>query len=352
MKAYMMKMTGFSDPQLTRLIGKKRTTGNIYVTTPLKRHSFPRIYGPEDVSLLAETDNAHSRLSGQATKQIFLREHSMFGNKEFSNLAHISVSHLYNLRGLRQYQTHALFFTKTNSRQVSMGKRAKPRPQGKPGFLRVDTVHQGDLEKEKGVYHVNIVDEVTQWEVVGAVEKISEAYLLPLLEMLLDRYPFTILNFHSDNGSEYLNNVVARLLNKLLIAQTKSRSRHCNDNALVEGKNGSIIRKHMGYAYIPQKHASLINTFYQEHLNGYLNYHRPCGFATTTTDKKGKQKKVYKTYQTPYERLKSLTNASQFLKKGVTFEVLDALAFKQSDNECAKAMQKAKANLFQIMANS
>lgn len=350
-KRYIMKMTGFSDAQVTRLVIKKRKTGRIQVTIPLRRYSFARIYGAKDVALLAQTDNAHSRLSGNATKQIFIREHEIFGKEEFSALKRISVSHLYNLRGTRQYQTHARFFTKTNPRNVDIGKRTKPFPEGKPGYLRVDTVHQGDLDKEKGVYHINIVDEVTQWEIVGAVEKISESYLEPLLDMLLHQFPFVIINFHSDNGSEFINKIVARLLNKLLIAQTKSRSRHCNDNALVEGKNGAIIRKHIGYSRIPQEYAPRINQFYQDHFNLYLNFHRPCAFADTITDKKGKQKKVYKTYQTPFERLRSLKNADLFLKNETTFETLDALSLNQSDNECARTMQEAKTKLFQTIAN-
>jgi transposase InsO family protein len=59
--------------------------------------------------------------------------------------------------------------------------------------------------------------------------------------------PFPIRGFHSDNGSEFINQTLARLLNKLLIEQTKSRLRHSNDNGLVETKNGAVIRKHMGY---------------------------------------------------------------------------------------------------------
>ncbi len=213
--------------------------------------------------------------------------------------------------------------------------------------MRADTIHQGDLGKEKGVYHINVIDEVTQWEILGAVEKISERYLAPLLlEDLIAQFPFRILGFHSDNGGEYINKVVAALLNKLLIRQTKSRARHCNDNALAEGKNRSIVRKHMGYAHIPGRYAGPINEFYRNHLNVYLNYHRPCGFATRKIDTKGKEKKVYKTYQTPYEMLKSHLNASNFLKDGISFEKLDRIAYKKSDNECAQEMQKAKAELF------
>jgi hypothetical protein len=344
-KRYIIQMTGYSDAQVTRLIARKKKVGKIFCSST-KRNTFQRIYMPADIALLIETDKAHEHLSGKATKTIFKRGHDVFGNKEFERLKNISVAHIYNLRRTRQYTSHARFFTKTKPTGVPIGERRKPNPQGKPGFLRVDTVHQGDLDKEKGVYHINIVDEVTQWEIIGAVEKISEYYLEPLLEALIAQFPFKIINFHSDNGSEYINKIVAKLLNKLLIHQTKSRSRHCNDNALVEGKNGSIIRKHMGYIHIPQKHATMINTFYREHMNIYLNYHRPCGFATTTISEKGKQKKIYDIYRTPYDALKMNINASEFLKDGITFEKLDTIAYEKSDNESAALMQKAKTALF------
>lgn len=346
LKAYLMKMTGFSDAQATRLFRRKAKTGKIAIIQG-KRHHFARKYTVQDIALLIATDNAHRSLSGKATRAILEREYARFGKKEFERLKDISPSHIYNLRGTRHYRSKAIIFMKTNPTPVAIGKRAKPSPEGKPGYLRVDTVHQGDSEKEgKGVYHINIVDEIIQWETLGAVEKISEAYLLPLLENLLEKFPFPVINFHSDNGSEFINKVVAKLLNKLLIKQTKSRARRCNDNALVEGKNGSIVRKHMGYSYLPQSAAPLINEFYQKHFITYLNYHRPCAFATVTADKKGKQKKIYNTYLTPYEKLKSVENVQQYLKSGITFEKLDAFAYQMSDNECAKAMQQAKANLF------
>ena len=345
LKRYMMRLTGYSHAQIQRLIKKKKKTGKVLVTAT-KRHRFIKQYTPEDVARLIETDNAHNRLSGKATKRIFNREYTIFGDQRFRRLKDISVSHLYNLRGTHQYESHALTFTKTQSVNIPIGERRKPDPQGIPGFLRVDTVHQGDLDKEKGVYHINIVDEVTQWEIVGAVEGISEAFLSPLLADLLDQFPFVIKGFHSDNGSEYINKIVARLLNKLMIDQTKSRSRRTNDNALVEGKNGSIVRKHMGYMHIPRKHATAINRFYKTHLNVYINFHRPSGFAEERISEKGKIKKVYNLYLTPFEALKSHLNASKFLKEGITMEKLEKSSYETSDNACAAAMQKAKEELF------
>ena len=296
-KQYLMRLTSFSDAQITRLIARKKKTGRIvsgYASS--KRHSFKTVYTPSDIAALIETDRLHARLSGPATIKIFQRLYDIYGDSRFVRLKDISVAHLYNLRNTRQYQSHSSFIDKTRSTSVNIGLRIKPDNQGKPGYLRVDTVHQGDWIDErltkKGVYYINLVDEVTQWEILAAVEGISERFLEPVMEGALDQFPFQIINFHSDNGSEFINKTIARLLNKLKSQQTKSRPRHCNDNGLAETKNGAVVRKHMGYSYIPQKYAPKINKFYQEYLNPYLNFHRPCGFATNKPDKKGKIKKV------------------------------------------------------------
>lgn len=185
---------------------------------------------------------------------------------------------------------------------------------------------------------------MTQYEGVASCERISEAFLIPVLEALLKSFPFVIKGFHSDNGSEYINREVAKLLNKLLIEeQTKSRSRHCNDNAQAESKNGAIVRKHLGYSHIPQRFATLVNAFCGDHLNPYINFHRPCLFAETITDAKGRQRKhyPYKLMMTPYEKLKSLDQAEPFLKPGMTFAQLDAQAGTMSDNEAAQRLNDA-----------
>jgi hypothetical protein len=189
---------------------------------------------------------------------------------------------------------------------------------------------------------------------VATCERISEAFLIPVLEALLDSFPFVIKGFHSDNGSEYINHEVAKLLNKLLIEeQTKSRSRHCNDNAQAESKNGAIVRKHLGYSHIPQRFASLVNVFCCDHLNPYINFHRPCLFAETIIDAKGRQRKryPYQLMMTPYEKLKSLDQAAHFLKPGITFEQLDVQAGAVSDNEAAQRLNDARAVLFKTIFN-
>ena len=344
-RTYLRTMTGYSNTQINRLIQRKRATGRVHRekrTQPV----FPRVYTADDIALLGAVDNAEQRRTGGATKKTFQDMYTVYGDQKFERLSKISVSHLYNLRGTRQYETSTLTYTKTNPTSVSIGMRMKPRPEGKPGFIRVDSVHQGDKDKEKGVYHINLVDEVTQSEVVVTTEGISEYFLLPVLEDALTQFPFRIINFHSDNGSEYLNKTVARLLNKLMIEQTKSRSRKTNDNALVEGKNAAVVRKHFGRAHIPRKYAPLMNVFNRDYLNPYLFFHRQCAFADDEIDARGKIKKVYRTYLTPCEKLLSLEDTEKYLQNGVTVASLKAQMVKETHLASAQNMQKAKQKLF------
>ena len=346
---YIIQMTGFSPAQISRLLKKKKETGKVLASST-KRNSFPTTYTPEDIARLVDTDNAHARLSGKATKEILVREFEKFGKNAYARLSKISIAHIYNLRGKKQYTSASLTYTKTQASQVQIGERKKPDNDGQPGYIRVDSVHQGDSNGVKGVYHINMVDEVTQWQVVSCVEKISEQYLEVLLEDAINQFPFKIINFHSDNGSEYINKTVASLLNKLIISQTKSRSGRCNDNALVECKNGAVIRKHMGRSHISQKHAGPINIFYKEYFNPYLNYHRPSAYPTITFSENGKRKKKYEICMIPYEKLKSLENAFQYLRNDATFELLDKFAYEKSDNEYAALMQKKKKEMFNILS--
>ena len=170
---------------------------------------------------------------------------------------------------------------------------------------------------------------------------------MPVLEAMFHQCPFLLLGFHCDNGSEFINRVLAQLLEKLRIEFTKTRAYRTTDNALVEGKNGAIVRKHIGYGAIGAEHAEAFQKFYTAQLNPYLNYHRPCGFATIQDLPKGKQKRRYpvEDYRTPYEKLVSLPKWEQYLKPGITAPMLQRQAMRMSDTEAAQQMQKAKLAL-------
>lgn len=354
-RKYLKKMTGYSKPQLNRIILQYKRSGKI-VVAQYERHEFTTRYSERDIALLAKTDELHDFPNGALIKRAMERMWKIYGKKEYENISHISVMHIYNMRQSPAYLRLTKRYEKTKPHVVNIGIKKRPEPNGKPGYYRIDTVHQGDCtdgskgKYEKGVYHIHFVDEVTQFDYVGAVEKISEAYLVPMLIRILEVCPFEVLGFHSDNGGEYVNHIVANLLNKLLIEFTKSRSRHSQDNALVEGKNNAIIRKWMGYGFIKKDEAEKINEFYFGCFHEYLNYHRSCGFAKDIEDskKKGRIKKVYKyeDYMTPYEKLKSLTDWEQYLKPGVTSKDLETIAMRKTDNEMAQEVQTNRYQLF------
>lgn len=344
-RRYLEKTTGLSRAQLTRLI-QLYQTGEPVRPKQYRRHRFAARYTRTDIELLASLDEAHETLSGPATVKLLQRACYDFGDARFARLAQLSVAHLYRLRRTRTYRQRRIDYQPTRPTGVAIGERRAPQPEGRPGYLRVDTVHQGDLDGSKGVYHINAVDEVTQWEVLGATAHISEAWLQPVLEAMLAQFPFRIRGFHSDNGSEFINHTVARLLNKLLVEQTKSRPRHSNDNGLAESKNGAVVRKHMGYGYIAAPHAEAIAGFYERHFNPYLNFHRPCGVPERVVGEKGKVKRIYRWYATPWEILRQLPGTAGYLKPDLTIEDLDRQARAKTDLAAALEMQQAKRKLF------
>ena len=345
--SFLMITTQYSRQQLARLIVQYKKTG-VIKHKPARHNGFAKKYSKEDIKRLAEVDLAHEKPCGHASKKLCERAYHLFHDERYKNIANLSISHLYNLRATKQYQRHHRHFEKTKPKKANIGERRKPQANGKPGYIRIDTVHQGDLNKQKGIYHINAVDEVTQFEIVLSVQKISEHYLIPIVEEILHCFPFKVIGFHSDNGSEYINYTTLGLLNKLLIEFTKSRSRQSNDNALVESKNASIVRKQFGYSHIQQGWATHLNDFNRNFLYPYINFHRPCLFAEISIDSKGKQVKKYpyKKMMTPYEKLKSLRNSQQYLKSGTSFEILDKQAMKLTDFESAEALLKARQLLF------
>ena len=348
-RRYIILYSGYTKSHVDHLIAKYRKEGKI-ARKKRAQPGYERVYTSEDIALLAEVAEAYQHQNGRALKEVLKEMYTVHADTRFERLSRISVSRLYDLKKTEVFRTKALTYTKTRPTAVHIGERKKPYPEGRPGFLRVDSVHQGDRDKEKGVYHINLVDEVTQAEIVVCVEGISEEFLLPALEGALAQFPFAIINFHSDNGSEYINKVVARLLQKLLVTQTKSRSRRTNDNALVEGKNGAVIRKHMGFMHIPKRYAGAINDFYRDFFNPFVNFHRFSAFPDEEMDARGKIVKKYRTYQTPIQKLLSLTGVENYLKEGVTKQSLTTYGNKQSHLAAAQDMQKAKSLLFKLIS--
>jgi transposase InsO family protein len=345
-RSYIARMTGLSRAQAARLIMAYRETGRVKAVV-YRRTKFATHYTAADVVLLAYVDKAHGNLSGPATRRILEREYSEYNQAAYQRLAAISVAHLYRLRNSEGYRKRNASYQPTRPTPIPIGERRKPQPQGLPGYVRIDTVHQGDLDGRKGLYHINVIDQVTQWEIIASTPQISELWLLPVLEEMLGQFPFVIRGFHSDNGSEFINYAVARLLDKLRIEQTKSRAHHCGDNGLVETKNGAIIRKHIGFGHIDAKHAQAMDQFHRDHMNPYVNFHRPCAVPKVLTAANGKRRRVYLRWATPFELFRELPGCENHLRPHITLAELDRFAQIQSDTEAALAMQGAKRKLFQ-----
>jgi hypothetical protein len=273
------------------------------------------------------------------------REYSEYGQAAYQRVAGISVAQIYRFRNSAAYRKRNGSYQPTRPTPIRIGERRKPRPQGRPGYLRIDTVHQGDRDGNKGLYHINAVDEVTQWQIVAATPQISEHWLMPVLEQLLQQFPFLIRGFHSDNGSEFINYTVAKLLDKLLIEQTKSRAHRSGDNGLVESKNGAVIRKHMGFGHIGAQHAETVDQFHRQHLNPYVNFHRPCAVAQIVEEPNGKRRRVYRRWATPFEIFSQTPQCATYLRPGIHMAELERFAKAQSDTEAAIEMQRAKRQL-------
>ena len=349
--AYLQHLSGYSRAQLTRLVSRWVGAKPLVKNYRRPEHAFARHYTAADVALLADVDRAMGTLSGPATACVLRRQRDLFKDARFERLGDLSVGHLYNLRNSAPYRAQRVMLTKTRpTRRVDIGVRKAPAPEGRPGFIRIDSVHQGDQDGIKGLYHINAVDCVTQWQVVATVQTISEAHLLPVIEQMLEQFPFEILGFHADNGSEYVNHRVAKMLDKLKVEFTRSRPRHSNDNGLAETKNGAVVRKEFGFAHIPQRHATRFNTYCAEYLNPFLNFLRPCLFATYTLDinKPGRIKKVYRPQDamTPLDKLASLSEAHTYLREGMTLEHLQKLATALTDVQAAEELNEARQALF------
>jgi hypothetical protein len=330
---YLRRLTGYHKAQLLRLIKRVVSEGKL-AKKPYVRKNPNVIYTQADLKLLETTDLVHCRLNSLATKEILRRMSEVYHKTEYDHVSGVSSSHINNLRRDPHYKSFWVNGTKSVERSIVETR--EPEPNGKPGSIRVDTVHQREI------YYLNLVDEITQWEIMIAVPMLSERYLLPALKLAISQFPFKIFNFHSDRGSEFINHIVAELLEKLRIEQTKSRSRHSNDNALVESKNGSVIRKNFGYAHIHKNQVDSINQFIIHFFNPYLNYHRPCLYPTRERiDKYGKTRVVYDEAKVPYDKLQEITGRKvNTLKEGVTWEQLDQIAIAYSDNDFAKLMRK------------
>lgn len=345
---YLRRFSGFSRAHVTRLVWRWLHFKTLIRPKGAPSNAFARRYTEADLDALAEAEREYGRLSGPAMVAVLRRMYQVYGDQRFVRLQHLSSSHLYNLRRSAKYQGRHTVRTRTraDSRAAAIAVRRAPTPENRPGFIRIDSVHQGDFRGRWSVYHINAVDCVTQWQVVATVPTLRREHMLPTLSAMLAQFPFEILGFHSDGGSEYINYEVAAMLEQARIDFTRSRPRCCNDNALAEAKNGAVVRRQFGYAYIPAERAVQFNAFCEDLLNPFLNFHRPCLFGTEVPDprKPGRLRRIHRhqDVQTPLEKLASLAHANRYLRPGITLELLLEQARNMTDIEAARQVRQAR----------
>ena len=233
----------------------------------------------------------------------------------FERLAGISRSHVYNLRGSRTYRARRTTWTKTKGSNVAFAVRKAPEPNGVPGFLRVDTVHQGDRDGGKGAYIVNLVDEAIQYEHVGVVRGISGA--------VPDPGPGSAAADVSIPGSRLPRRQRLRVTSTTGWSVSSRSRMSASSRGRARGvpttTRWSRARTRAWCAGISATSISLarfaddVDAFARGHLSPFVNFHRPSLYATEYVDSKGKvrRKRLRDDVKTPYEKPKSLSGAKR-----------------------------------------
>jgi hypothetical protein len=176
-----------------------------------------------------------------------------------------------------------------------------------PGFTEVDTVaHCGQANEGRYIHSYNFVDIATSWSEQCAAMGMGERATVVSFADVRRRCPFATRGIDSDNGSEFINDHLYRYCQTNGITFTRSRPYHKNDNAHVEQKNNSAIRKMVGYhRYDTDEQLAILHKLYSEPLRLYLNFFQPTRKRKTkmVDTKTGKTKKTYFESMTPYQRV-------------------------------------------------
>ena len=185
----------------------------------------------------------------------------------------------------------------------------------RPGFLEIDLVdHSGGLAQGDFAQTLNMTDVCTGWTEMQAVPNKAQVHVFAAIQTLRARLPFALLGIDSDNGGEFINAELLRYCKREHITFTRGRSGRKNDNAYVEQKNWSVVRRLSGYErYDTPPQVKQLNQLYAVYRL-YVNCFLPIVKLQSKVRIAGRTKKVYDAPQTPYQRLRNsgqLTDAQQ-----------------------------------------
>lgn len=212
----------------------------------------------------------------------------------------------------------------------------------RPGNIQIDTVeHCGQNAEGAYIYTLSTTDLATNWWEGGAVLTKSMSGVCAKLDLLRQRYPFPWNGFHSDGGTEFINDHLYHYAQREHLDFTRSRPYEKNDNFLVEQKNGRVVRRSVGYLRYDTEHeCTLLNELYL--LTGiYQNFFQP---VMKLKEKKRIGSKIVRTFEnakTPYRQVL----ASRRVKKEIK-ESLRTLYATLNPAELKRQIEKQKDELY------
>jgi hypothetical protein len=190
-----------------------------------------------------------------------------------------------------------------------------PWDEQRPGFVEVDLVaHGGDSVSGEFLFTLNAVDVATGWTETVAIANKGQAATFEGLLQMRDRLPMPLLGIDSDNGAEFINAHLLRYCQQEHITFTRCRPYKKNDQAHIEQKNWSVVRRVVGYDRYESAQAlrHLQDLYHQLRL--YLNFFQPVMKLVGKERFGARVKKRYDVARTPYQRILETEEVSQTVK--------------------------------------
>ena len=174
-----------------------------------------------------------------------------------------------------------------------------------PGFTEVDLVsHSGNSAEGEFAHTLNLTDIHTGWTESRALLGKSEIAVQEALDEIQRELPFRLLGVDSDNGSEFINWHLKRWCDEKQIQLTRGRPYKKDDNAHIEQKNWTHVRKLLGWdRYDSRAAVEAINAVYRQELRLWMNLYLPSVKLVKKVRVGSKLRRVYSPAQTPFERV-------------------------------------------------
>lgn len=213
-----------------------------------------------------------------------------------------------------------------------------------PGFLEIDLIaHCGESLIDTYINTLDAVDISTTWTEKQALMGKGERLTVKAFEALEKRFPFRILGIDSDNGSEFINWHFLRLTQERKITFTRSRAYRKNDQAHVEQKNFSTVRKIIGYRRLEtEKQLTILNRIYKL-LSDYLNFFLPTLKLVRKETIGSKVKRIYGKPKTPYLRILEHPDIPEDIKTNLRkkYQTLNPAALLREINKLGRELTKS-----------